>query len=113
MKRKAFARGRKALLVAFMAISLVMAPALALAAEGAAAATTDSSAAAAKYIGAAIAMAVSALAAGYAQSKIGTAAAGTIAERPETATMLIVLQALPEIIVLLGFVTSLLIVSAS
>jgi len=78
-----------------------------------ASAATGSSAAAAKYIGAAAAMAVSALSAGYAQAKIGSAAAGTIAERPETATMLIVLQALPEIIVLLGFVTSLLIVSAS
>jgi len=94
-----------------MTIGLVLAPALAMAATTSAA--SGSSAAAAKYIGAAAAMAVSALSAGYAQAKIGSAAAGTIAERPETATMLIVLQALPEIIVLLGFVTSLLIVSAS
>jgi V/A-type H+-transporting ATPase subunit K len=42
--------------------------------------------------------------AGYAQSKIGAAAAGTLAERPEAGGSLLVLQALPEIIVLLGFV---------
>ncbi len=113
MKKKAFAGGRKAPLIAIMTLGLVMIPALALAAEAAPAASSGGSAAVAKYIAAATSMAVSALAAGYAQSKIGTAAAGTIAERPETATMLIVLQALPEIIVLLGFVTSLLIVSAS
>lgn len=62
-----------------------------------------------KYVSAAAAMGLSALAAGYAQAKIGTAAAGTLAEKPEVATMLIVLQALPEIIVLLGFVTALII----
>lgn len=58
----------------------------------------------AKALAAGLAMSVSAFAAGYAQSKIGAAAAGTLAERPEAATYLIVLQALPEIIVLLGFV---------
>lgn len=60
-----------------------------------------------KYIAAGGAMAISALAAAYAQAKIGVAAAGTLAERPEVATMLIVLEALPEIIVLLGFVSAL------
>jgi len=49
-------------------------------------------------------MAVSAISAAYAQAKIGSAAAGTLAERPEAATYLIVLEALPEIIVLMGFV---------
>ena len=57
-----------------------------------------------KAMAAAFAMAVSAWSAGYAQSKIGAAGAGTLAERPEAATMVIVLQALPEVIVLLGFV---------
>ena len=65
----------------------------------------------AKAIGAGIAMAVSALAAGYAQAKIGSAGAGTLAERPEAAIWIIVLQALPEIIVLLGFVAAVLIVN--
>ena len=63
-----------------------------------------------KYIAAAIAMAVSALSAGYAQAKIGAAAAGTLAESTDAAAMLLVLQALPEIIVLLGFVSALIIV---
>ncbi|HEX9093079.1 MAG TPA: hypothetical protein VF902_03770 [Coriobacteriia bacterium] len=57
-----------------------------------------------KAMAAALAMSVSAFSAGYAQSKIGAAGAGAIAERPESATMIMVLQALPEVIVLLGFV---------
>ncbi|MGB4592347.1 MAG: ATPase [Coriobacteriia bacterium] len=44
------------------------------------------------------------MSAGYAQSRIGAAGAGTLAERPEVGTTLIILQALPEMIVLLGFV---------
>lgn len=75
----------------------------AAAAEGAAA-VVDWRVGVAKALSAGMAMSVSAFAAGYAQSKIGAAAAGTLAERPEAATYLIVLQALPEIIVLLGFV---------
>ena len=86
----------------------VMVPAMAIAQEVAAKQVLDSADAwkvsAAKAMSAAFAMAVSAFAAGYAQSKIGAAAAGTLAERPEAGTNLIVLQALPEIIVLLGFV---------
>jgi len=65
----------------------------------------------AKAIGACVAMSVSAVAAGYAQSKIGVAGAGTLAERPEAAVWVVVLQALPEIIVLLGFVASIMIVN--
>jgi len=63
-----------------------------------------------KYIAAAIAMGFSALSAGYAQAKIGAAAAGTLAENSDSAAILLVLQALPEIIVLLGFVSALIIV---
>ncbi|MBK5211537.1 MAG: ATPase [Coriobacteriia bacterium] len=64
----------------------------------------------AKYFSAAIAMGASALGAAYAQAKIGSAAAGTLAENPDAGAMLLVLQALPEIIVLLGFVSALIIV---
>lgn len=88
-------------------LGVLFAPALAHAAEAAvpaAAAAVDWRLGAAKAMSAGFAMAVSAFSAGYAQSKIGAAAAGTLAERPEAATNLIVLQALPEIIVLLGFV---------
>ena len=94
-----------------MSATLVTAyPAIARAAEGAAATgTTAWQAAAVKSMSAGGAMAVSALAAGYAQAKIGSAGAGTLAERPEAGTNIIVLQALPEIIALLGFAISFLI----
>jgi len=64
---------------------------------------------AAKAMAAGLAMAVSALAAAYAQAKIGSAGAGTLAERPEVAIWVITLQALPEVIVLLGFVSAIMI----
>jgi V/A-type H+/Na+-transporting ATPase subunit K len=64
---------------------------------------TSAGAYTARYIGAGLAMGLSALGAGYAQGKIGSAGAGTLAERPEAATMILVLEALPEIIALLGF----------
>lgn len=64
---------------------------------------------AAKAGSAALVMALSAMSAGYAQAKIGSAGAGTLAERPEAGTNLIVLQALPEIIALLGFAIAFLI----
>jgi V/A-type H+-transporting ATPase subunit K len=111
MKRKIFTGAGKPARVMIMAAGFVaLVPALALAAPAAAA---SSAPAVAKYLAAGGTMAVAALSAAFAQAKIGAAAAGTIAERPETATMMIVLQALPEIIVLLGFVTSLLIVNSA
>lgn len=86
-------------------------PAIALA-EEAAAAPEDWRAAVARYSAAGVSMAVAAFSAGYAQSKIGAAGAGTLAERPEAGTNIIVLQALPEIIVLLGFVIAFMIGTA-
>lgn len=47
----------------------------------------------------------------YAQARIGSAGAGTIAEKPETAPMIIFLEALPELIVVLSFVVAFLIIS--
>lgn len=88
--------------VALLGFALV--PAVAFAQEAAPAAAVDWRAAVGKAMAAALAMSVSAFSAGYAQAKIGAAGAGTLAERPEAATMVIVLQALPEVIVLLGFV---------
>ncbi|MHB8810558.1 MAG: ATPase [Desulfobulbaceae bacterium] len=53
---------------------------------------------------AALALGLSALATAWAQSRIGAAGAGALAEKPElTATMLIML-AIPETMVILGFV---------
>jgi V/A-type H+-transporting ATPase subunit K len=57
-------------------------------------------------IGAGIAFFAGAVATGYAQSKIGSAGAGTIAERPETFGFMVVLVAIPETVVILGFVVS-------
>jgi V/A-type H+-transporting ATPase subunit K len=57
-------------------------------------------------IGAGIAFTAGALATGWAQSKIGSAGAGTIAERPETFGYMVVLVAIPETVVILGFVVS-------
>jgi len=60
-------------------------------------------------IGAAIAFAGGAIATGIAQSKIGAAGAGTVAERPESAGTVIVL-AIPETLVILGFVVAAMII---
>jgi V/A-type H+/Na+-transporting ATPase subunit K len=65
----------------------------------------------AKAFGAALSVGLSALGAGYAQAKIGSAGAGTLAERPEAAVYVITLQALPEIIVLLGLVGGIVIIN--
>lgn len=56
-----------------------------------------------KAIAAALAIGLSGFGTGYAQAKIGSAGAGAIAEKPEVAGMIIALEALPELIVVLGF----------
>jgi V/A-type H+-transporting ATPase subunit K len=55
-------------------------------------------------IGAALAVGLTALGTGLAQSKIGAAGAGTIAEKPELTGTVIILLAIPETMVILGFV---------
>jgi V/A-type H+-transporting ATPase subunit K len=57
-------------------------------------------------IGAGIAFGLGAIGTGLAQSKIGAAGAGTIAERPETFGLMVVLVAIPETMVILGFVVA-------
>lgn len=97
----------------FLAVAAIPAVAFAQAAEGAAVAVAVSpNVAIAKAAAAAVTMSTAALAAGYAQSKIGAAAAGTLAERPEAGTNLIVITALTEIIVLMGFVIAFMINAA-
>lgn len=59
-----------------------------------------------KYISAALAIGLTGLATSMAQVKIGSAGAGTIAEKPDTAGTFIVLVAIPETIVILGFVVA-------
>ena len=57
-------------------------------------------------IGAAIAFGAGAIGTAWAQSRIGTAGAGAIAERPETVGSMIILEAIPETLVILGFVVA-------
>ena len=90
----------------FLGVLLIPAIAFAQAATPAVAAVSMGSAI--KTLAAALAMGTSAIAAGWAQSRIGSAGQGTLAERPEERIWVITLTALPEIIVLLGFVTAIL-----
>jgi V/A-type H+-transporting ATPase subunit K len=64
-----------------------------------------------KALAAAAAIVLTGWATSYAQARIGSAGAGTIAEKPETAPMIIFLEALPELIVVLGFVVAFLIIT--
>ena len=61
-------------------------------------------------IAAAIAIFGGALATAWAQAAIGSAAMGVIAEKPEQATKLIIWIAIPETLVIFGFVIALLLV---
>jgi len=57
-------------------------------------------------VGAAIAFGAGAIGTGLAQARIGSAGAGAIAERPETTGSIIILEAIPETLVILGFVVA-------
>lgn len=61
-------------------------------------------------IAAAVAMAGGAIGTAWAQASIGSSVMGVLAEKPEEAFKLIVYMALPELIVLLGFVVAFLLV---
>ncbi len=61
------------------------------------------------YLSAALAVAIPALATGWAQSRIGPAAAATLAEKPELSVTVVLLIAIPETVAILGFVVSVLI----
>ncbi len=60
-------------------------------------------------IGAAIAIAGSAIATAYAQSAIGSAGMGLLAERPEEMGRVLLFLVLPETLVIFGFVIAILI----
>ena len=61
-------------------------------------------------IAAAVAMFGGAIGTAWAQASIGSSVMGVLAEKPEEAFKLIVYMALPELIVLLGFVVAFLLV---
>lgn len=57
-------------------------------------------------LAAALVLGLSALATGWAQSRIGAAGAGTLAEKPELSATMIIMVAIPETMVILGFVVA-------
>jgi V/A-type H+-transporting ATPase subunit K len=62
-------------------------------------------------LAAALAIGISAVATAWVQSRIGSAGAGALAEKPEVRGTLIVMLAIPETLVILGFVVSVLILT--
>ncbi len=64
---------------------------------------------AARFLAAALAVGLGAIGTAWAQSRIGSAGAGAIAEKPEITGTILILVALPETMVILGFVVSTLI----
>ena len=60
-------------------------------------------------LSAAHAVAIPALATAWAQSRIGPAAAASLAEKPELSTTAIIMIAIPETMVILGFVVAVII----
>ncbi len=62
-------------------------------------------------LAAALAIGVSAIATAWVQSRIGAAGAGALAEKPEVRGAIIVMLAIPETLVILGFVVAVLILT--
>lgn len=60
-------------------------------------------------LSAALAVGVPALATAWAQSKIGASIAATLAEKPELSTTAVIMIAIPETMVVLGFAVALVI----
>jgi V/A-type H+-transporting ATPase subunit K len=63
-----------------------------------------------KTLSAALAIGLSAFATAYAQGRIGSAAVGAIIEKKELAGIMIILVAIPETMVILGFVIAALLI---
>jgi V/A-type H+-transporting ATPase subunit K len=63
-----------------------------------------------KTLSAALAIGLSAFATAYAQGRIGSAAVGAIVEKKELAGIMIILVAIPETMVILGFVIAALLI---
>jgi V/A-type H+-transporting ATPase subunit K len=107
---------RTLLTVSLLAVIALCLAAPAMCQDHGAAAPTDTPAQAGtspiiwKALGAALAIGFAAFATAWAQSKIGSSAAGAIAEKPEVGGLMIVLEALPETIIILGFVIAIMIV---
>ncbi len=62
-------------------------------------------------LAAALSVGISALATAWVQSRIGSAGAGALSEKPELRGTVIMMLAIPETLVILGFVVALLILT--
>jgi V/A-type H+-transporting ATPase subunit K len=96
--------GRILQVLVLMAISSGYWASLVYAAEEAAARGEASVGKGLLALGAGLAIGLGAIGTGIAQSRIGAAGAGVIAEKPELTGLMIVLLAIPETVVILGFV---------
>lgn len=63
--------------------------------------------------GAALAVGMAAMATAYAQARIGAAGAGAMAEKPELAGTIILLIAIPDTIIVMGFVVGIMLALAA
>jgi len=88
-----------------LTLTLLLA-AVALAAPEATAQKPSAASAGLLGLAAAIAVGLGAIGTAWAQSRIGAAAAGAIAERPEMGGLMLVFLALPETMVILGFLVA-------
>jgi len=61
-------------------------------------------------LSAALCVAITGLATAWAQSRVGSAGAGAVAEKPEVGGTIIILMAIPETMVILGFVVAIMII---
>lgn len=103
---------KRALFVAVLVLTAVavLSP-WALAAEAQQAPADRGLAAGLLGLAAALCIVAAALATAWAQSRIGAAAAGAMAERPEIGGIMVVLMALPEAIIILGFLAAFFIIA--
>jgi V/A-type H+-transporting ATPase subunit K len=90
---------------------LVFAPAASAAAEAAAAGGVAAEAWSSGLLGAALATGMSSLGAGFAVAKVGTAAVGALAEKPELFGRLLIFVGLAEGIAIYGLIVSILIMN--
>ena len=95
---------RMAIYAGFVALALLSLVGISFAQEHAAAAKDPM-----LYLASGLAVSISAVATGYAQAKIGAAGAGALAENRELFVPVMILVALPETMVILGFVIAILI----
>lgn len=96
----------KAVFVIMVALMLTLALAGVAAAQEQVEAKPTGASAGLLGLAAAFAVGLGAIGTAWAQSRIGAAAAGAIAERPEMGGLMLVFLALPETMVILGFLVA-------